>query len=71
MTANIRVLTLQSAAEKLGDLPDDAVAVVDIAVEGAEQDLAQAFAGANALVIASSAVRTAGTTTLALSVPVR
>ena len=47
----------QSAAERLGDLPDGALTVVDIAAEGAAEDLAKAFDGAGALVIASSAVR--------------
>lgn len=48
----------QSAAEKLGDLSDDQVAVIDIAAEGAADALTKAVSGADALVIASSAVST-------------
>ena len=51
-----RTCHTQSAAERLGDVPDSAVVVVDIAAEGAAEDLARAFDGAGALVIASSAV---------------
>jgi uncharacterized protein YbjT (DUF2867 family) len=46
----------ESAAERLGDVPDSAVVVVDIAADRAAEDLAKAFDGADALVIASSAV---------------
>lgn len=53
----MNTLPSQSAAERLGDVPDSAVVVVDIAADGAAEDLAKAFDGANALVIASSAVR--------------
>ena len=52
-----RLCHTQSAAERLGDLPDGTLMVVDIAAEGAAEDLAKAFDGAGALVIASSAVR--------------
>lgn len=49
-------LSPQSASEKLGDLPKEAVAVVDVASDAAADALGRAFGGAQALVIATSGV---------------